>query len=107
MATIPRSEYIGFTVNDTSRLYRLRVKELGGEERTYTLTIANRAFLEERVSYQDAPLICFLRLERELREAGDSVPSSHMRITDSELAEYREANTKKPPLLRPRKPVKY
>lgn len=107
MATIPRSEYIGFTVNDTSRLYRLRVKELGGEERTYTLTIANRAFIEQRVSYQDAPLICFLRLERELREAGDSVPSSNMRITDTELAEYRDANTKKPSLLRPRKPVKY
>lgn len=106
MATIPRSEYLGFSVNDTTRSYRLRVKELSGEERTYTLSIAKRAFLEQRVSYQDAPLICFLRLERELRDAGDSVPSSHMRITDNELAEYRDANTKKAPLLRPRKPVK-
>ena len=106
MATIPRSEYLGFSVNDTTRSYRLRVKELSGEERTYTLSIAKRAFLEQRVSYQDAPLICFLRLERELRDAGDSVPSSHMRITDNELAEYRDANTKKVPLLRPRKPVK-
>jgi hypothetical protein len=106
MATIPRSEYLGFTVNDTSRMYRLRVKQVSGEDRIFTLTIANRAFLEQRVCYQDAPLICFLRLERELLACGDSEAATHLRITDTELAEYREAYTKKPPLLRPRKPVK-
>jgi hypothetical protein len=107
MASIPRSEYIGFTVNDTSRLYRLRVKQASGEEQVYTLTISNRAFLEQRVCYQDAPLICFLRLERELLACdGNSSPASHLRITDGELADYREANTKKAPWLRPRKEVK-
>ena len=106
MASIPRSEYLGFTVNDTSRMYRLRAKQASGEERFYTLTISNRAFLEQRVRYQDAPMICFLRLERELLACGDSSPASHLRITDTELAEYRKANTKKAPLLRPRPEVK-
>lgn len=108
MASIPRSEYLGFTVNDTSRVYRLRVRQVSGEDRIYTLTIDNRAFLENRVRYQDAPVICFLKLERELLACGesDSAPASHLRITDTELAEYREANTKKPPLLRPRPEVK-
>ena len=76
--------------------YRLRGRQLGSEARIYTLTIPNRAFLEQRVSYQDAPLICFLRLERELCTSGDSaMPASQLRITDTELADYRMANTKK------------
>ena len=103
MAAIPQSEYLGFTVNDTSRMYRLRVRQLSGEERTYTLSIANRAFLEHRVSYQDGPLICYMRLERELLACGDSTPPSRLQITDSELAAFRDANTKKTPLLRPRR----
>jgi hypothetical protein len=106
MATIPRSEYLGFTVNQTSRMYRLRVRQVTGEERTYTLTIANRAFLENRVRYQDAPAICFLRLERELLTCGDATPASRLRITDTELAEYRDSSAKKPSPLRPRQEVK-
>ena len=104
MASIPRSEYLGFSVNGTSRNYRLRVRQLGSEARIYTLTIPNRAFLEQRVSYQDAPLICFLRLEREL--SGDTaMPASQLRITDTELADYRMANTKKAAPRRRRRAV--
>ncbi len=107
MATIPRSEYLGFSVNDTSRAYRLRVTQPSGEERVYTLSIKNRAFLEQRVRYQDAPTICFLKLERELLACGDKAPSAHMRITDSELADYRDANSSdKSSPLRPRPEVK-
>lgn len=106
MASVPRSEYLGFTVDEKSRRYRLRVCQASGDERIYTVTIANRAFLEQRVRYQDAPAICFLRLERELLACGDSQPASHLRITDTELAEYREAHTKKGPALRPRPEVK-
>lgn len=106
MATIPRSEYLGFTVNSTSRMYRLRVRQVSGEERTYTLTISNRAFLERRVRYQDAPAICFLRLERELLSCGDATPASRLRITDTDLAEYLDSSSKKAPMLRPRQDVK-
>jgi hypothetical protein len=106
MSSIPRSEYLGFTVSDTSRDYRLRVTQMDGAERIYTLSIALRAFLEHRVHYQDGPAICFLRLERELLSCGDSVPAARLRITDEELRAYRDANNKKAPRLRPRPEIK-
>ncbi len=98
----PKSEYVGFTVNRTSRVYNLRVKQVDAEYQYYTLAILNRAFIEQRVRYQDAPEICFLRLERELIACGvDATPASHLCITDEELKEYKEAHTKKSPVRRP------
>jgi len=103
MATRP--EYVGFTVNQTSRVYRLLVREPQGECHDFTVAITNRAFLSKRVRYQDAPEICFLKLARELIACPDSLPPSHMLVSDSELDEYREAHTKKPPQHRPKLPV--
>lgn len=100
MATTLRSEYVGFTVNATSRVYKLRVRQPDGEPLDFTLAISNRAFLSNRVRYQDAPEICFLKLERELSACGDSLPASHLEVTDADLDEYREAHTKKPPQRR-------
>lgn len=91
-----RSEYIGFTVDDASRAYRYLVRTPEGRH-YFTLTIPNRSFLSNRVRYQDAAEICFLRLERELGQLGEAMPESHFEITDAELDEYREAHTKKPP----------
>ncbi len=102
MAITPKSEYVGFTVNNTSRIYALRVRKPDGELHEFQIAIDNVAFLSHRVRYQDAAEICFLKLERELNRCGDSMPASHMRITDAELDEYREAHTKKPPQRRAR-----
>lgn len=106
MATTRRSEYVGFTVNNTSRVYALRVRKPGGECHEFQIAIGNVAFLSKRVRYQDAAEICFLKLERELGASGDAMPASHMRITDAELEEYREAHTRKPPERRPRPQTK-
>jgi hypothetical protein len=103
MASVPKSEYLGFTVDETSRIYSLRVRKEGGAH-DFTVAIANRAFLTKRVRYQDAPEICFLKLERELSECDDAMPEPHLQVTDAELDEYREAHTKKPPPRRPKWP---
>jgi hypothetical protein len=105
MATSPKSEYVGFTVNKTSRVYRLRVRK---EDvlHEFTLAIPNQAFTGNRVRYQDAPEICFLRLERELLANADSLPPSHLQISDAELDEYREAHKKKPLGRRSKLPAK-
>ena len=98
MASTLRSEYIGFTVNDTYRIYKILVSRPDGESREFEIAIANRRFLTNQVRYQDAAEICFLKVERELRRCGDdSIPASRIHVTEAELDEYREAHTKKVP----------
>jgi hypothetical protein len=105
MATSPKSEYLGFTVNKTSRVYRLRIRQ-EGVSHEFTLTIPNLAFTTNRVRYQDAPEICFLKLERELTASTDSLPDSNLQVTDAELDEYRESHKKKPLGRRSKLPAK-
>jgi hypothetical protein len=64
-----------------------------GESSEYFVTIANTAFVEHRVRYQDAPDICFHRLLRELATRTRHPPSSRFSVTDGELAEYNDAHT--------------
>lgn len=103
MTIAARLEYVGFTVDETSRIYTMRVRKPGGVLHDFEIAIANQSFLANRVRYQDAAEICFLKLERELTQCGeDSLPPPRMRITDAELDDYREAHTKKPTPPRPR-----
>ena len=106
MATPPKAEYVGFTVNQTARVYTLRVSKPEGGFRSYAVSIANKAFIENRIGYQDGPAICFLKLESELRAKGDAKTSSKIRITDAELAEFRDSHAKKPSSMRPWPSVK-
>lgn len=101
----PQVEYVGFTARGPAREYLLRVRQPGGECHDVTLSIANEAFLSGRVRYQDAPEICFLRLQRELSEAAGGLPAHQLRVDDAELLAYREAHTHKPPARRPRPPL--
>jgi hypothetical protein len=97
-------EYIGFTVNEVTREYKLRARQPGGEFSAFTLAISNEAFLAHRVRYQDAPDICFLKLQRELIACGDTLPALHHDVTDTELEDYRVAHTPKPNKKRPKVP---
>ena len=103
MATTLRSEYIGFTVNETSRVYTMRVRRPDGVFHDFRFAIANQSFLSKRVRYQDAPEICFLKLQQELITSGeDLAPESQIHISEAELDAYREEHTKKaPPRRRP------
>jgi hypothetical protein len=106
MTILTRSEYVGFKVDETARVYTMRVRKPGGVLHEFQIAIANESFLANRVRYQDAAEICFLKLERELGRCGeDSLPAPRMEITDAELDEYREAHTKKAPPPRPRAPA--
>jgi hypothetical protein len=97
-------EYIGFTVNEATREYRLRARHSGGEYQAFTLAISNEAFLAHRVRYQDGPDICFLKLQRELIACGDTLPALHHDVTDAELEDYRVAHAPKPNKNRPKVP---
>jgi hypothetical protein len=102
MANEPRAEYVGFTVNERTREYQLQVMRPDGEPRQFTVAISNKAFLAHRVRYQDAPEICFLKLNRELDASGDGFPAPHMTITDAELEEYKAGHTPKTNKNRPK-----
>jgi hypothetical protein len=98
-------EYVGFTTVRDTREYRLRVQEGGGAFHDFVLTISLDAFLTHRARYQDAPEICFLKLQRALAECVGTLPDARLSISDLELEEYRAAHSPKPPKRRPKPPL--
>lgn len=95
-------QYIGFATKGTTREYTLRVRLAATDPQDVTLAIPNEAFLSHRVRYQDAPDICFLKLQRELAALEGAFPAAYLNVTDAELEEYRVAHTPKPPQRRPK-----
>lgn len=94
-------EYLGFKAHKSVREYALRVRSADDNTRDFTLVIDNDAFLSNRVRYQDAPEICFLKLQRELDGCSDGKqPARKLKVTNAELEEYRVAHTPKPRLHR-------
>ena len=90
-------EYLGFKAQSSTREYAMRVKNVDEDDRHFTVIISNDAFLQNRVRYQDAPEICFIKLQRELVACAEGKgPSRKMRVTDAELDEYRVAHGPKP-----------
>ncbi len=94
-------EYVGFTPRPTAREYTLLVKR-AGEIYSFTVAIANDAFRSRRARYQDAPDICFLKLQRELAACQSQLPPARLKVTDDDLEAYRAAHAPKPPQRRHR-----
>jgi hypothetical protein len=93
-------EYVGFNAEIGGRSYRLRVSQASGEFLEYSLLIAHDAFVSHRVRYQDAPEICYLKLQRDLAAGGEPPVPFEQTVTDAELDAYRMAHAAKPPLRR-------
>jgi len=93
-------EYVGFRSGETTRDYRLVIRQAGGQCDEFTLAIRHEAFLSHRVRYQDAAEICFLKLRRAMDEwisaPESNPPAARQELTDADLLEYREAHTVKP-----------
>lgn len=88
--------YMGFECTSAGRAYRLRV-EGPGDPREFTLTIPNGAFEARQARFQDAPDLCFARLQRELATNAELPDGAHLVITPSELDEYRDAQLRRSP----------
>jgi hypothetical protein len=90
-------EYVGFRAGTDARQYHLWVRR---EHDSWGVTVAipNEAFLSGRARYQDAPDICFLKVQKELAAAEDGTPPAPQhRMTDQELEEYKVSHTPKTP----------
>lgn len=90
-------QFVGFEAKARVREYTFTVREPASEPRDFTLTIANEAFNDHRVRYQDAPDVCSLKLRRELAAHENHPPDSHFRVTDAELDDYRSSHAGRMP----------
>ncbi|MBZ5694323.1 MAG: hypothetical protein LAN36_03070 [Acidobacteriia bacterium] len=86
-------QFVGFESKALGRKYTFTVRESSSEPREFTLTIANKAFNDHRVRYQDAPDVCSLKLRRELATNANHPPGSHFDITDIDLEDYRSTHS--------------
>ena len=84
-------QYLGFQLKARGRDYNYRVIAPKSENREFTLTISNQAFVEKRVPYQDAPDICYQKLQKALVvETPEQQLPRHSTLSDQELDEYRQ-----------------
>lgn len=86
-------QYVGFEAKAVRREYSYRIVDPRSGERTVVLTIANEAFLARRVRYQDAPEICYRKLQRELEaETTEHPMAKRFAVSDTDLSEYQAAH---------------
>ncbi|MGH9430727.1 MAG: hypothetical protein ACRD3T_04230 [Terriglobia bacterium] len=84
-------QYLGFELRARGRDYNYRVIAPKAENREFTLTISNQAFVEKHVPYQDAPDICYQKLQKALdAETPEQQLPRHATLSGQELDEYRE-----------------
>ena len=88
--------YMGFECTSEGRAYRLRVDGTG-DPRLFTVTILNTAFESRKARFQDAPELCFARLQRELLSNADLPDGLALVITPTEIDEYRDAQLRRSP----------
>lgn len=105
MASPARVEYVGVTAQGNIREYALRAWQVTGSFRSFVVTIPNEAFLDHRVRYQDAPEICYLKVQREVLACADGPAISKVKVTEEDLDEYRAAHAPKVPKRRLPKPT--
>ena len=102
-------EYQGFRSGATTRDYTLLIRRPDGGADEFVVAIRHEAFLANRVRYQDAAEICFLKLRRVL-DAWLAVPDapplpSRHEVTDADLLEYRTAHAPRAPQRKAPRPA--
>ena len=92
----PKLRYLGFCATDEGREYSLQVTS-EEEPRLFLLFIRREAFASRLVSFQDAPDLCFAKLQRELLADPDLLPGTRRVVTDEEFLLYRDSRTVRAP----------
>ena len=88
-------QYVGFEAKTLVREYSFLVRHASSETREFSITIVNEAFTSRRLSYQDGPNICSLKLHRELDVFSNDPPQTHYRISEAELTEFHDSHAPK------------
>lgn len=83
-------QYVGFEAKVSLREYSYRILDPLTGERMIVFTISNQAFLTKLVRYQDAPEICYRKLQKELEAETTEQPlRRRLVVSEGELSEYR------------------
>lgn len=90
-------QYLGFESKHEGREYAFQVRYTAEDIRDFMVVVATEMFASRRVSYQDAPDLCSMRLKRELIANANLPSGTNFAITDSELEDYRSGHTHKAP----------
>ncbi|HEX2713122.1 MAG TPA: hypothetical protein VHM88_13065 [Candidatus Acidoferrales bacterium] len=99
-------QYVGFKAKAMVREYSFLVRESSIDPYEISVTILNEAFTSRRLSFQNAPDICSLKLHRELADSANNPLKTHYRITEAELDNYHESHSPKAAKgFYPRKPA--
>jgi hypothetical protein len=86
-------QYVGFKAKAIVREYSFMVRESSIEPHEISFTILNEAFTSRRLSFQNAPDICSLKLHRELADSANNPLKTHYRISETELDAYRDSHS--------------
>jgi hypothetical protein len=99
----PAVSYLGFRTTNAGREYTLRVTG-GSGPRHFVLLITHAMFASVGMRFQDAPGLCFARLQRDLAADPDLHPGPLVELTTEELVAFRRAGERHPQ-GRKRRPV--
>ncbi len=84
--------YVGFTAKAMVREYSFLARESSIDSHEITFTILNEAFASHRLSPQNGPDICSLKLHRELADSANGPLKTHYRISETELDAHRDSH---------------
>jgi hypothetical protein len=87
------AQYVGFTPKLVTREYNSIVRAAPVEAFEITFAISNKAFTSRRLSFQNAPDLCSLKLHREM--AGSLPLKSRYQISEGDLDDYRDSHQSK------------
>lgn len=96
--------YLGARTTGEGREYALRVSG-AITPRVFRLLITHEAFASRLTRFQDAPDLCFGKLQRELAADPDLQSEEPLVLTMQDLAEYRSAHEKRPETRKRARPV--
>ena len=85
--------YLGFESATDGRRYKLQVGA-GDGARVFVFVIPHAAFAAREARFQDAPDLCFARLQRELESDAALVPGPPLVLTSADFADYRDRQAK-------------
>lgn len=94
--------YLGFRSTRRGREYSLRVVD-GLVNRLFVMVIPHEDFASQRARFQDAPDLCFTKLERALEENPDLVPATAPVLTSRDFLDYQRARAQ-PASVKRRRP---
>jgi hypothetical protein len=95
-APLPAVRYLGFRTTADGREYSMRVTE-GFDHRHFVLLIPHEVFATREARFQDAPDLCFARLQRDLAADPAMLPDRRLVLTTRELLDYRLAHDPRSP----------